>query len=40
MVDHSFHFNDGEIYERTMGVWSQLVGKRFLDWLALRLTDN
>ena len=27
-------FNDGEAYERGMAVWSQLVGHRFLDWLA------
>src|SRR6266536_2208529 len=27
-------FNDGEIYERTMGVWSRLAGEIFLDWLA------
>ena len=27
-------FNDGAGYERYMGVWSQLVGDAFLDWLA------
>jgi ubiquinone/menaquinone biosynthesis C-methylase UbiE len=35
MVDQSIHFNDGEVYQRTMGVWSQLAGEQFLDWLAL-----
>ncbi|MDQ1523327.1 MAG: hypothetical protein QOE47_1251 [Pyrinomonadaceae bacterium] len=27
-------FNDGSAYERYMGVWSQLAGETFLDWLA------
>jgi SAM-dependent methyltransferase len=27
-------FDDGSAYERMMGVWSQLVGTAFLDWLA------
>ena len=27
-------FNDGASYERYMGVWSQLAGAAFLDWLA------
>lgn len=35
MVDQSIRFNDGDVYQRTMGVWSQLAGKQFLDWLAL-----
>jgi len=26
-------FDDGSAYERMMGVWSQLVGTAFLDWL-------
>ncbi len=26
-------FDDGAAYERTMGVWSRLVGEVFLDWL-------
>ena len=26
-------FDDGEAYERGMGVWSRLVGRTFLDWL-------
>lgn len=29
------HFTDGAGYERYMGVWSRLVGARFLDWLAV-----
>jgi len=28
-------FEDGASYERYMGVWSQLAGAAFLDWLAL-----
>lgn len=35
MVGQSIHFDDGDVYERTMGVWSQLAGEQFLDWLAL-----
>ncbi len=27
-------FNDGAAYERSMGEWSQIVGEKFLDWLA------
>jgi SAM-dependent methyltransferase len=34
MIDQSIHFNDGDSYERTMGVWSRLAGEDFLDWLA------
>lgn len=34
MIDPSINFNDGDIYERTMGVWSRLAGEQFLDWLA------
>jgi ubiquinone/menaquinone biosynthesis C-methylase UbiE len=30
----SIRFDDGAAYERLMGVWSQLVGQRFLDWLS------
>lgn len=29
-------FDDGAAYERYMGVWSQLAGESFLDWLAPR----
>src|SRR6201992_1675138 len=31
---HPILFNDGHAYERAMGIWSQLVGYQFLDWLA------
>lgn len=27
-------FNDGDLYERTMGVWSRIAGDVFLDWVA------
>jgi SAM-dependent methyltransferase len=30
----TIRFEDGRAYERYMGVWSRLVGERFLDWLA------
>ena len=33
-MSESIRFVDGAGYERFMGVWSQLVGHRFLDWLA------
>jgi len=34
MADSPFRFEDGGVYERTMGVWSRLAGEVFLDWLA------
>lgn len=34
MSDPSIRFNDGAVYERTMGGWSRLAGEVFLDWLA------
>jgi trans-aconitate methyltransferase len=36
MVEQAIHFNDGDVYERTMGVWSRLAGELFLDWLKPR----
>jgi ubiquinone/menaquinone biosynthesis C-methylase UbiE len=36
MAEPQIRFNDGAGYERLMGVWSRLVGKIFLDWLAPR----
>jgi len=38
MTVQSIRFDDGAVYERTMGVWSGLAGRVFLDWLAPR--DN
>jgi len=32
----TIQFTDGAAYERYMGKWSQLIGARFLDWLAPR----
>ncbi len=34
MTEPSF-FTDGAAYQRMMGRWSQVVGRQFLDWLAL-----
>ena len=34
-VTDPIRFDDGASYERYMGVWSQLAGAAFLDWLAL-----
>ena len=34
MTPGQIRFDDGAAYERYMGVWSQLVGTTFLDWLA------
>ena len=34
MVSSEIRFDDGAAYERYMGVWSQLAGETFLDWLA------
>jgi len=33
MVEQAIHFDDGDVYERRMGVWSRLAGALFLDWL-------
>ncbi len=33
MPDATIHFDDGTIYEQTVGTWSRLVGADFLDWL-------
>jgi SAM-dependent methyltransferase len=33
---HTIRFDDGAAYERYMGVWSQLAGDAFLQWLAPR----
>ncbi len=32
-MTHEIRFENGVAYERYMGVWSQLAGVRFLDWL-------
>lgn len=34
MTDNQIRFDDGATYERYMGIWSQLAGETFLDWLA------
>src|SRR4051794_18990953 len=34
MASNEIRFDDGAAYERYMGIWSQLVGDLFLDWLA------
>ena len=34
MPDTEIKFEDGAAYERMMGVWSQLIGLEFLDWLS------
>tara|TARA_E500000178_G_scaffold197047_1_gene195117 strand:+ start:553 stop:1338 length:786 start_codon:yes stop_codon:yes gene_type:complete len=33
MDELSIEFNDGKSYEKMMGVWSQLVGRDFLNWM-------
>ncbi len=33
-MTHEIRFEDGRLYERYMGIWSQRTGARFLDWLA------
>ena len=33
MRDQIIKFEDGEVYEKLMGVWSQSVGLEFLEWL-------
>ena len=34
MTQVAIKYEDGQAYERGMGVWSQLVGQDFLEWLA------
>ena len=34
MAEPGITFDDGDLYERTMGVWSRPAGEVFLDWLA------
>jgi ubiquinone/menaquinone biosynthesis C-methylase UbiE len=34
MTQQPIRFDDGEAYERGMGIWSQFAGQVFLDWLA------
>ena len=34
MTQQPIRFDDGAAYDRGMGVWSQLAGQVFLDWLA------
>ena len=34
MTTDQIRFDDGAAYERYMGIWSQLAGEAFLDWLA------
>ena len=34
MTNNQIRFDDGAAYERYMGIWSQLAGETFLDWLS------
>ncbi|HLL26598.1 MAG TPA: class I SAM-dependent methyltransferase [Xanthobacteraceae bacterium] len=34
MAEKQIRFDDGDAYEKMMGVWSRLAGEVFLDWLA------
>ena len=34
MSELKIKFEDGAAYEQMMGVWSQLVGADFLNWLS------
>jgi SAM-dependent methyltransferase len=34
MATAPIRFDDGAAYERFMGIWSQSVGRRFIDWLS------
>jgi ubiquinone/menaquinone biosynthesis C-methylase UbiE len=36
MTASQIRYSDGAAYERMMGHWSQLTGRIFIDWLALR----
>ena len=34
MTQATIKYEDGQAYERGMGIWSQLTGQDFLEWLA------
>ena len=34
MAEQQIRFDDGDAYDRSMGIWSGLAGAIFLDWLA------
>jgi SAM-dependent methyltransferase len=34
MAEQPIRFNDGAAYERGMGIWSNIAGQVFIDWLA------
>lgn len=34
MAEQQIRFDDGAAYEKFMGIWSRMVGERFIDWLA------
>ena len=34
MAQQPIRFADGTAYQRAMGVWSEIAGHVFLDWLA------
>ena len=33
MSEKTIVYNDGSAYEKMMGVWSQLLGTKFIEWL-------
>ncbi|HBM53365.1 MAG TPA: SAM-dependent methyltransferase, partial [Deltaproteobacteria bacterium] len=33
MSEKKITFEDGDSYDRMMGVWSQLLGEQFIKWL-------
>ena len=33
MSEKTIVYNDGSAYEKMMGVWSQLLGTQFIEWL-------
>ena len=33
MSEKTIVFEDGNTYEKMTGVWSQLLGKKFIEWL-------
>jgi ubiquinone/menaquinone biosynthesis C-methylase UbiE len=35
MTQEKIRFDNGANYQKSMGIWSELVGSSFLDWLAL-----
>ena len=32
--ENKIKFEDADLYEKFMGVWSQMLGSKFIDWMS------